>query len=105
VDRVTKGFLKTYVDSAGLAMLHETQQFERFVTHIALSKLYEGSFSADDFCVGDGVQGFDAVALSVNGGLIAGFSEIEEILSETGSVRADLFSCKPRPPRNLNLAI
>lgn len=90
VDRVTKGLLKTYVDSAGLGKLGETQQFERFVTHVALSKLYEGSFSADDFCVGDGVQGVDAVALSVNGALVSDFSELEEILAEGGSLRADL---------------
>ncbi|AXH67037.1 hypothetical protein SEA_THYATIRA_38 [Mycobacterium phage Thyatira] len=90
MDRVTKGLLKTYVDSAGLGKLGETQQFERFVTHVALSKSYDGSFSADDFCVGDGVQGVDAVALSVNGALVSDLSELEEILEEAGSLRADL---------------
>lgn len=90
VDRVTKGLLKTYVDGAGLGRLSESQQFERFVAHIALSKIYGGSFSADDFCVGDGVQGVDAVALSVNGSLVEDYAELEDVLSETDSIRADL---------------
>ncbi|OBK33504.1 hypothetical protein A5659_01820 [Mycobacterium sp. 1165196.3] len=90
MDRVTKGLLKTYVDGAGLGRLSESQQFERFVAHIALSKIYGGSFSADDFCVGDGVQGVDAVALSVNGSLVEDYAELEDVLSETDSIRADL---------------
>lgn len=103
MDRVTKGLLKTYVDSAGLSELDESQQFERFVTHIALSKLYEGSFSADDFCVGDGVQGIDAVALSVNGSLIGELSELEEILSETNSIRADLIFAQAKTSAKFEL--
>lgn len=90
MDRVTRGLLKTYVDSAGLSKLNESQQFERFVTHIALSKLYGGNFSADDFCVGDGTQGVDAIALAVNGGLIGELSELEEIIAEPIPIRADI---------------
>ncbi|MCX6468097.1 MAG: AIPR family protein [Corynebacteriales bacterium] len=90
MDRVTKGLLKTYVDGAGLSLLSESQRFERFVAHIALSKIFGGTFSADDFCVGDGIQGVDAVALSVNGELIGDLAELEDVLAGATSVRADL---------------
>ncbi|WP_082937613.1 AIPR family protein [Rhodococcus sp. 852002-51564_SCH6189132-a] len=89
MDRVTQSLLKSYVDAAGLENLSETQQFERFTTHIALSKLYGGTFSADDFCVGDGVQGFDAVALSVNGALISDISQLDDIMMDSGPISAE----------------
>jgi len=90
MDRVTKSLLGTYVAAAGLDSLSESQQFERFVTHIALSKIYGGNFSADDFCVGDGVQGLDAAALLVNGALVEDVSDLKEILSEAGQIRVDV---------------
>jgi hypothetical protein len=90
MDRVTAGLLSTYVETAGLSSLPTHQQFERFATHIALSKLFGGTFSADDFCVGDGVQGVDAVALAVNGVLITDASQLEDVLSDDGAFLAEL---------------
>lgn len=90
MDRVTRGLLKTYVTTAGLGSLKDTQQFERFATHIVLSKLYGGTFSSDDFCVGDGVQGIDSASLSVNGGLISDLPQLEDALMESGPIFAEL---------------
>lgn len=90
MDRVTNGLLKKYVDTAGLSGLSESQQFERFVTHIALSKLFGGSFSADDFCVGDGVQGIDAAALAVNGVLVGDAAELEDIFEHHGPLTVEI---------------
>jgi hypothetical protein len=89
MDRVTRGLLKSYVDTAGLTGQSETQQFERFSTHVVLSKLYGGTFSADDYCVGDGVQGVDAVALAVNNVLVSEQDELEDTLSHPGPIAAE----------------
>lgn len=103
MDRVTTGLLKTYVDNAGLSDLSKSQQFERFVTHIVLSKLVGETFSADDFCVGDGVQGIDAAALVVNGTLTADISQLEDILEDPGPVTSEvvLIQAKTSPKFDL----
>ena len=90
MDRVTKSLLKTYVENAGLQALTETQQFERFVTHIALTKSHGGTFSADDFCVGDGVQGIDAAAIAINGTLVADADDLQAALDHPGPISAEL---------------
>lgn len=89
MDRVTRGLLKSYVETAGLGGQQESQQFERFATHVILSKLYGGTFSADDFCVGDGVQGIDAATLTVNGVVVADIDELEDVLEHPGPIAAE----------------
>lgn len=103
MDRVTRGLMKSYVDAAGIGSQTETQQFERFVTHLVLSKLFSGTFSADDFCVGDGVQGVDAVALSVNNVLISDASDLEEALSHPGPVSAEILFIQAKTSEKFEL--
>ncbi len=90
MDRVTKGLLKSYVETAGLQSLTESQQFERFATHITLAKIYGGTFSADDFCVGDGVQGVDALAIAVNGSLVSDMDDLHSAFDHPSPVAVEL---------------
>jgi hypothetical protein len=90
VDRVTKSLLKSYVENAGLQALTESAQFERFATHVCLAKIHGGTFSADDFCVGDGVQGVDAVAIAVNGSLVSDADDLQASLDHPGPITAEL---------------
>jgi len=90
VDRVTQNLMKSYVEAAGLGELTESQQFERFVTHITLTRNQGGSFSADDYCVGDGVQGIDAAALVVNGELVHDLDDLDAALEGAAALVVDI---------------
>lgn len=81
MDKITENLLKSYVEASELQNLNEAQQFERFATYIVLSKLYGDVSSANDFCVGDGIQGIDSFAVIIDGVLVSDLSHLEDILS------------------------
>ena len=81
MDKITENLLKSYVEASELQNLNEAQQFERFATYIVLSKLYGDVSSANDFCIGDGIQGIDSFAVIIDGVLVSDLSHLEDILS------------------------
>lgn len=103
MDRVTRTLMRTYASAAGLSGLAEHAQFERFATHIALTKAQNGSFSADDFCVGDGVQGIDAAALNVNGELVRDLDDLEAVLEEAHTLTFEILLLQAKTSSKFDL--
>ncbi|MFC3965898.1 AIPR family protein [Nocardia jiangsuensis] len=82
MDRVTERLFKDWVVNSSLDSLDESESFEYFVNFIVLSRQHEQQFSVDDYsCGADGTIGVDGFAISVNGELIPGMTELEDALN------------------------
>lgn len=86
MDRVTERLFKDWVENSALTALSEHEQFEYFINFIVLSRQHEQQFSVDDYsCGANGTIGVDGFALSINGELIPGLTELEDALHGKGS--------------------
>lgn len=85
MDRVTTGLLSNWQKSQDASSsLSESEQFERFVAYVVLSRMTDQQFSVDDYIVGgDGTLGVDGFALTINSELIPTTQELEDVLNSS----------------------
>lgn len=83
MDRVTKGFLEEFSTSFGFSKLEETLQFEYFSNYCALSA-ESGDIEIDIqmMSTGDSAQGIDGIAIEVNGTIVEGLDDIENLIAQ-----------------------
>jgi hypothetical protein len=96
--------VKTWAANHGSVDLDESEQFERFVNFVALSRHHDESFNVDDFsCGGDGTLGIDGFAISVNGQLISNSEEMEDALGGKHPIEASLTVMQAKTSSGFNL--
>jgi len=85
MDKITESLLSEFSAEYGLAPLPESKRFEHFATHSVVRREHSETFDTNDLVVGDdnnskggGDTGIDAVAIIVNGNLIADIDEFRE---------------------------
>lgn len=80
MDRVTESFLTDFVSEHELSKLDASQQFERFAAFVTVRRHYNGeTFATDDIHTGGGGDtGIDAIAILVNGSLVADIETLDE---------------------------
>jgi hypothetical protein len=104
VDRVTEGLLNTWVQNSGAKFSSKSQQFERFVNFIVLSRHHDSQFTVDDFsCGDDGTLGIDGFALSINGELIGNLEELEDALAGKHPIEAAVTLIQTKTSTSFNL--
>ncbi len=89
LDRITKSLLDDFVSSEGINRMPESDAFERFAAYCVVSREHPETFNPDDVVVGSGNDtGIDAIAVIVNGSLISGVDELEDLLASSGYIEA-----------------
>lgn len=85
MDKITASLLKEFVQQEGLAKLPEDKQFEHFTAYLATQKSLGESFSTNDIVLGNGGDtGVDAIAVIVNGALVADPEVVEDLANVNG---------------------
>lgn len=79
VDLITTSLLSNFVGEYGIVNLPQDRQFEHFAAHITIRQQFKETFSTFDVAVGGGNDlGIDAIAIIVNGRLVADLDELKE---------------------------
>lgn len=104
MDRVTEGLLDTWASNSGATFRDKSQQFERFVNFIVLSRHQDEQFTVDDFsCGDDGTLGIDGFALTVNGELISTVEDLEDTLTGKHSIESAITLTQSKTSTGFNL--
>jgi hypothetical protein len=64
--RIVQAHLRNFSESFGCQALSESEQFERFCTYSILSSRYSAEFDLDDVSTGEGDDGIDGVAITID---------------------------------------
>ena len=132
MDLITESLLSTFVEEHGRTSLSPDRQFEHFASYITVRQQYKETFDTDDVATGGGSDtGIDAIAVLVNGRLVADNDELDDAtangaasldvmfifvqaersphfdgakITTFGQGVIDLFSPVPKLPRNAQIA-
>lgn len=88
MDRITKGYLKTFVDSQELSNVSdESRLFEMFSCYCILSHEYGETFSLTDITTGGGGDsGIDGIAIIANNVIIQSTEEFDDLIEQTHTI-------------------
>lgn len=88
MDRITKGYLKTFADSQELEYISdESRLFEMFSCYCVLSHEYGETFSLDDIITGGGNDsGIDGMAIIADGVIIQSTEEFDDLIEQTHNI-------------------
>ena len=79
VDFITESLLSSFVQQHRRDGLPPDRQFEHFAAYVTISQLYKDTFDTADVVTGGGNDtGIDAIALLVNGRLVADVDELDD---------------------------
>lgn len=78
MDRVSESLLDEFSTEHGISLLAEDKRFEHFAASITIGRHYSETFDTQGVLVGQ-AAGIDAIAIIVNGTLIADVENIEEL--------------------------
>jgi len=79
MDLITESLLSSFVEEQGRTSLPSDCQFEHFASYITIRQQYKEAFDTDDVATGGGNDtGIDAVAVLVNGRLVADTDELDD---------------------------
>ena len=132
MDLITENLLSTFVEEHGRTSLPPDRQFEHFASYITVRQQYKETFDTGDIATGGGGDtGIDAIAVLVNGRLVADIDELDDAtangaasldvmfifvqaersssfdgatITTFGQGVIDLFSQSPKLPRNPQVA-
>src|SRR5580698_7852900 len=83
--RIIKAHLESFVSSFGFGSDDEATQFEKFVNYSIIASRVAGQFDVDDLTTGEGDDGTDGMAISID----------EEVVMSDGDA-IDVFSSDKR---------
>jgi hypothetical protein len=131
MDRISESLLNEFSGEHGIAHLSEDKRFEHFAAFVTARRHFSESFDTNDVITGSGGDtGIDAIAVIVNGSLVADLEELREQITVAGYLDVtfvfvqahsaagfdaktignfgfgvlDFFSEAPKLPRNENVA-
>ena len=79
MDLITESLLSTFVEEHGRTSLSPDRQFEHFASYITVRQQYKETFDTDDVATGGGSDAeIDAIAVLVNGRLVADNDELDD---------------------------
>lgn len=103
MDRVISGLLATFSSNFQLDSLAEDKRFEYFCTYCVLCREYAETFNIDDVIVAGGNDlGLDGIAFIVNGSLVTGPEEVEDLVAANGYLDAEFIFVQSKSASNFN---
>lgn len=91
MDKITKSLLDSFVEQFEINKSPESVQFEHFSNYSITTKSYRNSFELEDVHTGSGGDcAIDGLAIIVNGRLIFDYDELNDIVTGSGFLDADI---------------